>query len=449
MNRRESSFWESIPPGMGHLRGGFFGPGLRYLAFFLLWLATLIVRGHRLPPLVSEGSFLDVASVVYLLAIPFLLVWIAHRSLRNCVNPPSREGLGTWQLAFRELKRNTRAVWGASILALLYSAAILAPVLAPYEESVPGAGPEIVHKLLPPGERVVLLGVPDQGEEAARDLTVIGNEYVLLHRGKSKENDTLMPISKLGMPPRGWDRRAGTATTIKLGATDVPARFEHYLLGTDARGRDLLSRLLYGARISLFIGFVAMFVAITLGVIFGSLAGYMGGWVDTIIMRLVDILLAFPRLLLLLLIVSIYENAGIFTVIAILGATGWMGVSRLVRAEFLRIKELDYSHAAKAFGYGRNRIMFRHLLPNSLAPVIVNATLLVGNTILVEAALSFLGFGVQPPDASWGNIISDGQDYLEQAWWICTIPGLLIVLAVVCINLVGDALRDALDPKSI
>ncbi len=447
MNKPAVSWVESIPPGFGHLRRGHVVPGIRFFVFFLLWLATCVYRWNRLGRLVTEGSFLDVASVVFLFALPFVLLWLAHRSLRELEHPTPREGLGTWQLAFRELKRNPRAVWGASVLGLLYSAAILAPVLAPYSQSVPGAGPEIVHKLLPPGERVVLIGVEGKGEESARDLTVVG-DYVLLDRGEKVSTPDAYEIRRLGVPPRGWDRRADTATTIALGTHEVPARFERYVLGTDARGRDLLSRLLYGARISLFIGFVAMFVAITLGVIFGSLAGYMGGWVDTVIMRLVDILLAFPRLLLLLLIVSIYEGAGIFTVIAILGATGWMGVSRLVRAEFLRIKELDYSHAARAFGYGRNRIMFRHLLPNSLAPVIVNATLLVGNTILVEAALSFLGFGVQPPDASWGNIISDGKDYLEQAWWICTIPGLLIVLAVVCINLVGDALRDALDPKT-
>jgi peptide/nickel transport system permease protein len=190
-----------------------------------------------------------------------------------------------------------------------------------------------------------------------------------------------------------------------------------------------------------------MFVAVTLGVFFGAVAGYFGGLADGLIMRLVDILLAFPRLLLLLLIVSVYEGAGIFTVVLILGATGWMGVSRLVRAQFLQVKELDYAHAAKALGFSRARIMFRHLLPNSMAPVIVNATLLVGNTILVEAALSFLGFGVKPPDASWGNIIADGRSSLQEAWWIATIPGLCIVFTVVCFNLAGDALRDALDPK--
>ncbi|MCZ6785701.1 MAG: ABC transporter permease [Planctomycetota bacterium] len=216
-------------------------------------------------------------------------------------------------------------------------------------------------------------------------------------------------------------------------------------------GHDLLSNLIYGSRISLSIGFVAMLIAVVIGAIVGTVAGFFGGWIDVIMMRFVDILMAFPRLLLLMLIYAGYaaakETASIFVIVAILGATGWMGISRLVRAQILSLKEQDFTMAAHALGIGKTRIMFRHLLPNAMAPLIVDATLRVGNTILLEAALSFLGFGVQKPTPSWGNIIDSGKEILDEAWWVATFPGLAIVFVVVSFNLVGDALRDALDPK--
>ncbi|MDJ0976583.1 MAG: ABC transporter permease [Planctomycetota bacterium] len=436
---------ESLIPGLGHIRRGYVGAGARFLTFFLTWWLIVVFRFDAVVRVLGEFDFDSFIAAVILFGLPPLLVKAAHRSLHVHVDPPPRSGLGTWQLAWRDLRRNPRALWGMTLLAFLYLGSFLAPVLAPYDPKTGGAGGEIVHKLRAPGTQVILVGHPKLGEVAANEITVVG-DYAVLERQFARTNRTVK-VEDLGVPPRGWARGADRVQTAEVDGKQFPYRTERYLLGTDRGGRDLLSRLLYGSRISLFIGFVAMFVAVTLGVLFGSLAGYFGGWVDGVIMRFVDILLAFPRLLLLLLIVSVYEGAGIFTVVVILGATGWMGVSRLVRAEFLRVKELDYAVAATSLGYKRPRIMFRHLLPNCMAPVIVNATLLVGNTILVEAALSYLGFGVKPPEASWGNIISSGQPYLDSAWWISTIPGLLIVFAVVCINLVGDALRDALDPK--
>lgn len=436
---------ESIVPGLGHLRRGFTSAGARYLLFTIFWGLVVVFRGHAIPELFDPFVWQNGVALLLLIAMPFILIMLAHHSLQFLVSPPPRDGLGTWALAWRQLRRNPRATWGLAFLALFYMAAGMAPLLAPYKPVVPGAGGVLVHKLRAPGTQVMLVGHPELGEIACNDLRVYG-DVAVLDRVETRANKVVW-LEDLGVPPRGWARDADTVQEATVNGVTFPYRTETYILGTDALGRDLLSRLLYGSQISLFIGFVAMFVAVTLGILFGSIAGYFGGVLDTIIMRFVDILLAFPRLLLLLLIVSVYPGAGIFIVIAILGATGWMGVSRLVRAEFLRIKELDYAHAARSFGFSRSRIMFRHLLPNSIAPIIVNATLLVGNTILVEAALSFLGFGVKPPEASWGNIISDGQAFLRDAWWISTIPGLLIVFAVVCFNLVGDALRDALDPK--
>jgi peptide/nickel transport system permease protein len=226
----------------------------------------------------------------------------------------------------------------------------------------------------------------------------------------------------------------------------LPPSAAHWL-GTDKFGRDILSRVLYGARISLSIGFVAVGISITLGTLIGALAGYFGGWVDTVLMRFTDMMLAFPRLVLLIVVIAVFESPSIWLVVVVLGLTGWMGTSRIVRGEVLSLREREFVQAARALGMGDLRIIMRHVIPNTMAPVIVSATLGIGLTILTEASLSFLGLGVQPPTPSWGNMVADGRDALTEAWWIATFPGLAIVLTVVAFNLLGDGLRDALDPR--
>jgi peptide/nickel transport system permease protein len=218
-------------------------------------------------------------------------------------------------------------------------------------------------------------------------------------------------------------------------------------LGTDHLARDVFSRMMYGARISLSIGFVAVGISISIGTLLGAVSGYLGGWVDTVVMRFVDMVIAFPQLVLLITIVALFEQSSIYLIIAVLGFTQWPSTARIVRGDVLSLREREFIEAARALGFTRRRIILRHVIPNVLAPVIVAATLGIGNVIVLEAGLSFLGLGLQPPTPSWGSMVSDGRNYLLDAWWIATFPGLAIVFTVVAFNLVGDGLRDALDPR--
>lgn len=232
---------------------------------------------------------------------------------------------------------------------------------------------------------------------------------------------------------------------INVDALLLTPSFAHPL-GTDALGRDVLSRILYGGRVSLWVGFVAVGISSAIGLALGLAAGYFGRLADEIIMRGVDVMLCFPSFFLILAVIAFLEPS-LTNIMAVIGLTSWMGVARLVRAEAMSLRGRDYVLAARVAGAGPVRIILRHILPNALAPVLVSATLGVAGAILVESSLSFLGLGVQPPDASWGNMLLDGKEVLEVAPWLSVFPGLAILFTVLGYNLLGESLRDLLDPR--
>jgi peptide/nickel transport system permease protein len=218
--------------------------------------------------------------------------------------------------------------------------------------------------------------------------------------------------------------------------------------GTDEFGRDLLSRALYGARVSLSVGLLAMLLAKGIGTAYGAVAAYYGGWLDNVMMRAVDVVIAFPTFYLMLLLVGVFE-ADILLLVLILGLTAWPGTARFIRGEILSLREQEFAEAARAIGLPSHRIIFRHLIPGALSPVLVSAALSVAGMIGAEAGLSFLGLGIRPPTPSWGNMVGAGQDALLVAWWVAFFPGALLALTLVSFSLLADGLRDAFDPKAL
>lgn len=219
-----------------------------------------------------------------------------------------------------------------------------------------------------------------------------------------------------------------------------------HLLGTDQLGRDILARLLYGGRVSLLVGASTVVFAGTIGVFLGLVAGFFGGRLDAVVMRLADVQLGFPIVLLAILLIAIF-GPGMWKLVLILAAGSWVVYARTVRGVVLSLREHEFVEAARALGSGSARLIGCHILPNLIAPVMVIATIQVGQAILLESALSFLGLGVQPPTPSWGVMISEGRGYIHRAWWLVTVPGLLLALLVICMNMVGDGLRDVAEPE--
>jgi len=480
-----------ILPGLGLISMKKKGTGLFYLLAFTAFLTLLVFRldlvslsfrsliaGFALL-LLSPDNFTEVftadilefwIAACYLIAVPVTLYTMSVRSLRKALKdkgtPPAGE-LSLRQLSLRSFMRNPIALYASGIIFILYSIAFLAPYLAPY--SPYDQQDFLVTAYQPPLTRLDALVLKHQqslampvrkGKGSTVTLTnlLIGDFQKLKTRNKPytlkfvdsyrldgntmiyRQGGRIRNLPLNSLKPVGDDARIRNAD----GSSFVISRM--FVLGTDQYGRDILSRVIYGSRISLSIGFLVVLISVTLGTVIGVSSGYFGSWVDNILMRTVDVLIAFPALFLILIIIATFGNS-IYLIVITLSFTGWMGVARIVRGQVLSLKEQEFILAAKSLGLSHLRIIFRHLVPNAMTPVIVAATLRIGSIILTEAGLSFLGLGVQPPTPSWGNIINEGRDSLLNHWWISTFPGIAILSTVVCFNLIGDGVRDALDPR--
>ncbi len=335
-------------------------------------------------------------------------------------------------ILWRRFRKNRFAVTGLSVLLVFYSLAALAPVIAPYPES---------------GDPMYDIYIIDLKPMYTRYRVLTYGEYVFVE-----------PLR--GEPfYRGYDQISKPADAAMLEEAKAsgsylpdesgePKVFTPNFMGRDELGRDVFSRILFAARISLTIGFVSVGIAILIGTVWGCIAGYYGGIVDNVMMRIVDAIMCIPTFLLLVTVMSVLRP-NIFNVMIVLGLTGWTGIARLVRAEFLSLMRRDYVEAARGLGAKDRRIIFRHVLPNAMGPIIVAATMGVAGAILSESGLSFFGLGVMPPAASWGNMLTNAQELntMVNAPWKALYPGLMIFITVLSYNFLGDGLRDALDPR--
>lgn len=326
------------------------------------------------------------------------------------------------RIALEQLLHKKNAVAGAIVLFLLILTAIFAPVVAPYDYDKQ----DWRFPLVPP-MRIRLDG-----------WRPYVYEYKLIQQHNQR---TYEEIKTTKYYIQFW-----TPEGKLFGLEGNPRKGRLYLLGTDHVGRDMFSRIVYGARISLRIGLISVGIAGFFGIILGLISGYYGGWIDIIIMRIMDVMLAFPGILLALAIIALL-GPNLTNVMIAVGISSIPAYTRLVRGSVLSAKENLYVSAAQAIGCSARVTIFRHILPNVVAPVIILATLGVAGAILSAAALSFIGLGAQPPTPEWGAILSDGREYLRYAWWVATFPGLAIMITVLAINALGDGLRDALDPR--
>ncbi len=334
---------------------------------------------------------------------------------KNRANKPEKIlSQGNWAIVYRQFKRNKLAIVGLVVLMLLFFVAIFAPFLA---------GEKPIY-LVKEGSTYVLPNVLKY-----KDLV-----SVQFDRWRPGENETAV---------YAWIRYAPERSDLRNRLSPPTAQ---HPLGTDDRGRDVLSRLIWGTQISMSVGFIAVGISIFLGIIMGAAAGFYGGKVDMIILRFIEIMLCFPTLILILALIA-YLGRSIWIIMFVIGVIGSPGVARLVRGEYLKLRESDFATAARATGLTDARVMFRHILPNAMAPIFVNATFGIAGAILTEASLSFLGLGVRPPTASWGEILSQSKSYVDFAWWLVVFPGAVIFITVTAFNLVGEGLRDAMDPK--
>jgi len=322
---------------------------------------------------------------------------------------------GYWRTVWGEFKRDRLAAGGLVVILLLIGVAL-------FEDLIAGNKPIALRW----EGRLYFPALVDYAEFAGADFKRMAK--------RAGEGDFFL------FPPVRF-----SPTESDLMVVLEPPSSTHFF-GTDDRGRDVSSRIVHGTRISLSVGFVAVGISMLIGVFLGAIAGYYGGRTDFIVSRLFEVMMTFPVFFLILTILA-FRNPSIYNIMIVIGATSWTGIARLVRGEFLRLRKNAYVEAAVALGAGDLRVMMRHMLPNGIAPVLVSATFGVAGAVLVESALSFLGFGIPPPQPSWGDVLSQSKKYVDFAWWLVLFPGLAIFITVTSFNLVGEGFRDASDPR--
>jgi peptide/nickel transport system permease protein len=376
-------------------------------------------------------------------------------------NPASIEHETYGQRVARRFQADSFARYGLRMVILLFVLATLAPLLANSHAIVRVAGGQVsfpAWRTLEPIEWRFLVYVPLAGliyflrHKVQRHpgraaglvlLTIVVVEIALafLHPFNDPTNDRDRPASFKLMAPIPY-------SPIETTKDQFAAPSWKHLCGTDSTGRDIAARMLHGARTSLSIGFVSQGIALFVGVALGALAGYYRGWVDVVVCRIIEVMDCFPSLLLILVVVGIFESQNNMPVImAVIGLTYWTGTARLVRGEFLRLCGQPFTLAAQAVGASDFRVIVRHLLPNAIGPILVAGTFGVASAILVESSLSFLGFGMQAPTPSWGDVLNESRRYIDFAWWLAFFPGLAILVTIMAYNFVGEGLRDAVDPR--
>lgn len=329
-----------------------------------------------------------------------------------------------WKMVGYHFKKKKLAVFGLWVTIFLFFVAIFAGLLANDKPILFFSHGNVYFPIFSGADKI--------GPFVWKDLKK-NNPFIYQHVTGKEEAAVIWPLVKY------------SATEYNLLEYLSPPDVKHWF-GTDDSGRDVLSRMIHGAPISLSVGFVAVGIALIIGVFLGALAGYFGGWTDIVISRAIEIMLTIPTFFLIIAIIA-FLPPSIYNIMVVIGLTGWTGPARFIRAEFLKLKQLDFITALRALGASHSRIIFMHMLPNAMAPVLVSAVFGIAGAILTESSLSFLGFGVPPPTPSWGDILSQSRDYIEFAWWLTVFPGFAIFLSITAYNLVGEGLRDAMDPK--
>lgn len=365
-----------------------------------------------------------------------------------------------WGESLKRFKRDKLAILGGIIIVIMLLLALFAPIIAPYDPNVQYNNGTTAYGMPLPlnshSKKIVAVRDNADSEFTVKSSLVFtdSNNTVKFRtvgntRVKKGETQISFPVSAIAMKDSNLNQEYKMTTPDKVNGEFKEMTLvndKHFILGTDSSGRDSLSRLIWGARVSLLVGILSISVATVIGIIMGLISGYFGGWADIIIMRLTDIMMSIPDLLLVMAIVAI-KGPSMWIIVMSIGIVSWTGIARLVRSQVFTVKEMEYVEAAKACGSSDIPILFKHLLPNVVAPVIVIATMGIAGAIMTEAALSFLGFGVKVPTASWGSMVNEGLGFFRDAAWVPIIPGVAIAISVFAFNLFGDGVRDAIDPK--